>query len=105
MAGKSYEKEVALYAFLGELERNANQAITDLARRLRESLWEVLHVAITPPGSWQEELIRTSALTDLEKGNTFNYCISEVEKFALEHPLLASTLNILERVVNVKALS
>lgn len=103
MAGKRYEREVELYAFLGELEKSANQVLADFVRGLRESLWQALHAATTPPGSWQEELIRPSALTDLKKGNTFNYCILELEKFAYEHPALATSLKIEQAIRQLKS--
>lgn len=103
MANKRYEREVELYAFLGELEKSGNQALADFVRKLRESLWQVLDVAITPPGSWQKEVVRPSALADLARGNTFNHCISELEKFIYEHPVLAAALNIQEKLQQVKS--
>lgn len=104
MGSKNYEREVALYGFMGELEKSGNQALKELVHNLRESLWQVLHVAITPPRSEQEEFVRPAALTDLRQGNTFNYCVSELESFALENPLLASALRIKEKIDEIKAL-
>jgi len=105
MMGKSYEREVELYRWLEETKgRTKDERFTALADRLRKSLWLVLHVANTPPRSWQEELILPSALADLEKGNTFNYCVAELERFSYEHLLLASALALKEKIDEIKAL-
>jgi len=104
MARKDYEREIELYGFLERLQSSDSEALANLARRLRRLLWEVLHTASTPPKSWQEEVIRPSALADLEKGNTFNYCVAELEKFTYEYPLLASALRIAEKIDEIKAL-
>ena len=100
---KAYEREVMFCNFLDELKGSGCDILEELIKILRESLWQVLHVAIKPPGNEQEEVFRPSALADLERGNTFNYCVAELERFAWEYPLLAAKLRFKERIGKFKS--
>ncbi len=99
---KSYQKEVELYGLLEKLMQCRNSDAAEFICNLKKSLWEVLHVANTPPRSWQEEFVQQSALSDLANGDTFNDCVGELEKFIYKYPTLAAELNIKEELKKFK---